>query len=79
VRGVAFSPDGTRLATAGEDQTVRVWDAHTGHQVLELKGHRHWVACVAFSPDGMRLATGGFDGLARPWDARPAPLPGEQE
>ena len=50
--GVAFSPDGRRLASASEDRTVRVWDAATGQETLTLKGHTDFVTGVAFSPDG---------------------------
>ena len=39
VTSVAFSPDGKRLASAGEDGTVKVWDAATGQEILTLKGH----------------------------------------
>ena len=58
---VAFSPDGKRLASASEDQTVKVWDATSGQETLTLKGHTDWVLSVAFSPDGKRLASASED------------------
>ena len=51
---VAFSPDGRRLASAGDDGTVRLWDPATGAELATLTGHTGRVTAVAFSPDGRR-------------------------
>jgi len=69
VYDIAYSPDGTRLATASYDTTVQVWNADTGEKIFVLKGHSKAVLSVAFSPDGSRLVTGSSDGTARLWDA----------
>jgi WD40 repeat protein len=69
VRRAAFSPDGRRVVTAGEDKTARVWEAATGKMVAELRGHKQRVNCAAFSPDGTRVVTASDDGRARLWQA----------
>jgi eukaryotic-like serine/threonine-protein kinase len=56
VVGVAVSPDGTRLASASLDRTVKVWETATGREVRTLRGHPAGVTAVAFSPDGRALA-----------------------
>ena len=64
---LAFSADGSRLATTGHDGTVRLWDPSSGDQLLVLHGHDGMVTSVAFSPDGERLASVGEDGKVRVW------------
>lgn len=69
VGGVAFSPSGEILASAGEaDGTVQLWEVETGRVLRALESHTGGVASVAFSPDGTLLASGSLDGTIRLWD-----------
>jgi WD40 repeat protein len=63
---VTFSPDGQRLASTSDDQSVRVWEVKTGREIFTLRGADHW---AAYSPDGKHLATGNWDGTVKVWDA----------
>ncbi len=65
---VAFSPDGSRLATASWDGTAKLIDASFGKEINQLGGHTGHVNDVAFSPDGKRLVTCGADQTIKLWD-----------
>jgi WD40 repeat protein len=67
IRSAAFSPDGHRLATCGQDRTVRVWRVDGGACQV-LRGHTDDVFAVAFHPDGTRLASAGRDRAVWIWD-----------
>ena len=70
VRSVAYSPDATRIATAGVDGTARVWNAADGRELLVLTGHGSTVEQASFSPDGARILTASWDGTAKVWDTQ---------
>ncbi|NWF70123.1 MAG: TIR domain-containing protein [Chloroflexi bacterium] len=68
VASLAWSPDGTRLASASSDCTVRVWDAITFAPIATLTGHRAEIWSTSWSPDGTRLASASADKTLRIWN-----------
>jgi WD40 repeat protein len=65
---VTFSPDGSRLASASWDQTVKLWDVKARKELRTLAGHAARVHALAYSPDGRRVASGSDDKTVRVWD-----------
>src|SRR6266567_3315417 len=72
VFAVAWSPDGTRIVSGGNDNTIQVWNATTGQRLVTYTGHLGSVWAVAWSPDGRRIASGGNDSTVQVWDGASA-------
>ena len=68
VYSVAYSPDGSILASGNHDQVICLWDAATGELKNTFTGHNHRVGNVAYSPDSSTLASGSGDGTVLLWD-----------
>ena len=69
VLSIAYSPIGTRLVSASDDNTVRIWDSETGQLLSILNGHSGSVQSVAYSFDGSRIVSGSRDKTIPVWDA----------
>jgi WD40 repeat protein len=75
VGALAYSPDGSRMATCGGDKLVRIWklpDSGAPAPLFDLKGHSNAVSSVAFSNDGRLLVSGGGDLIIKVWDLQSA-------
>ncbi|WP_341735004.1 AAA-like domain-containing protein [Microcoleus sp. EPA2] len=67
ITSVAFSPDSQIIATAGVDDSVRIWSL-SGQKIAEWKAFQKSINMLSFSPDGKTLATGGKDSKVKLWD-----------
>jgi WD40 repeat protein len=67
VYALAWSPDGTRIASGGWDRLVRIWDAGMGQQLAPYGEHNTLVTALDWSPDGGRIASGDRDGMVHIW------------
>ena len=70
VWATCFSPDGSLIAGAGIDGTVRIWATESGRCLQSLTGHTGAVWALCFSPDGRLVASGGTDSSIRFWDVQ---------
>ncbi len=68
VSSVAFSPDGKVLASASDDNTIKLWDVASGREQRTLRGHTGSVSSVVFSPDGKVLGSANIDSTIKLWD-----------
>jgi WD40 repeat protein len=70
INAVAYSPDGTKLATASTDGTIKIWDLGNGHELFTFMGHSEKVRCLAWSGDGRTMASAGSEKQILVWDPK---------
>ena len=68
VNSVAYSPDGTKIVSGSDDETIKIWDANKGEHLQTLRGHADYVNSVAYSPDGTKIVSGSWDKTIKIWD-----------
>jgi WD40 repeat protein/tRNA A-37 threonylcarbamoyl transferase component Bud32 len=66
---VSWSPDGTKIASAGDGEIIEAWDATSGNALFNLLSGASTVYSVVWSPDGTKIASGQYDGTVKIWDA----------
>jgi WD40 repeat protein len=74
VSAIAFSADGKQLASASDDNTVKLWDPQSGALLQTLESHSDWVWAIAFSADGKQLASASDDNTVKLWDPQSGAL-----
>ncbi|KAK0539074.1 WD repeat-containing protein 5 [Tilletia horrida] len=69
ISSLAFSPDGTKLLSAGADKVLKIWSVRTGALLQTLAGHSQGVNCIGWSSDSMYVASGSDDRTVKVWNA----------
>jgi WD40 repeat protein len=72
VRAISWSPDGTRIASAGNTNTIQVWDATGGNSetnIFTYTNHTNNIRSLAWSPDGTRIVSSSEDRTVQIWNA----------
>ncbi|HEX6556373.1 MAG TPA: hypothetical protein VF026_26680 [Ktedonobacteraceae bacterium] len=73
VHAIAWSPDGKRILSGGDDGMLLIWDAREGDTLVNTAGFAE-IQTLAWSPDGAQIAAGGTDGLVQVYDSTEDPL-----
>lgn len=79
ISSVQFSPDDSRVVTASDDNTAKIWDAQNGRLLVELKGHVKKINTAKFSPDGIKLVTASSDSTVIIWEVESGKILHEME
>jgi WD40 repeat protein len=68
IDAVAFSRDGSLLASGGHDAIIKLWDVRSGSELRALAGHTNTITALVFSNDGKTVVSGALDSTVRFWD-----------
>ncbi|MBW4503576.1 MAG: serine/threonine protein kinase [Scytonema hyalinum WJT4-NPBG1] len=68
VNSLAFSREGTTLASGSDDKSVKLWNLNNRQEIRTLKGHKDIIYSVAISPDGQIVVSGSKDNTIKVWN-----------